>query len=136
MTISAFIAGRVIWCGDLGSTKHGNPMRSALVAVDPDSDDKDGGCPPIMARIFDVEAEHVTKGDFLAAEGPLEAGLYEKDGKQGPSLKIMARWCRLTGHAAQRVRKSIAGTKAAARRDRPDRNEPKEEFRDDELPFE
>jgi hypothetical protein len=127
MTATLFASGRVLWCGELGPTKTDKPMRGCLVAT---SQERDDTHPPVVVRQFGEEAQHVQTGDLLAAEGELEASIRERDGKPGVNLSIMARWCRLTGHAGQRQRKS----QAAQRMNGQQQDHRQQRAFDDELP--
>ena len=108
-----FVSGPVLWAGDLKTTKTGSPMRGVLVGLDRNEEKP---MPPCFVRVFGSDAEAVSKGDRLAAEGDLEAEVGERDGKPSVRLSIMARWSRLTGHAGDRQRRSEAAKRAAANR--------------------
>lgn len=118
-TANLFIAGRIIWTGDLGETKTGSPMRGVLAAVDDAERGEEPKCAPVFVRLFGTEAEHAGKGDWLAAEGPLETSLREREGKPVVSLSIMAKWARLTGHRDARKQRSEAQTKKASGHQQP-----------------
>lgn len=111
-----FVAGPTIWIAELKQTRNGSPMRGVLVAVDNGTEGQEPACPPVFIRLFGSDAEHVKKGDHVAAEGTLEAEVGERDGKSVVRLSIMARWSRLTGHAGDRQRRSKAAKRGAEQR--------------------
>lgn len=97
--LTAFLTGRIIWVGEMKTSRAGKPWRNVLVK-EADTDQV------VSVMIFDETAPRWEKGDTLAAEGRLSAEIWtNKIGEIEPSLTIMANHLAPGARTAARFRK-------------------------------